>query len=81
MKRSIILILILVSLMFAQAPTVTTEAATSITSTTATLNGTINPNGSSGKDVLLYRCEELIWVEPLIKKGTHFCIPYNLINF
>jgi uncharacterized repeat protein (TIGR02543 family) len=29
------------------APTVTTSAATSVTSTTATVNGTVNPNGSS----------------------------------
>ena len=38
----------------AQTPTVTTGAASAITSTSATLGGTVNPNGLSTTYIFLY---------------------------
>lgn len=42
-------------------PTVTTGAATDITSTSVVLNGTVNPNGGNTKAFFNYRPETCVW--------------------
>jgi len=56
-----------------QAPTVTTGSATSVSSTNATLNGTVNPNGTATQYQFLYGTSQTL-------AGSSVSGPYSLAS-